>query len=260
MPDTPSIIRVVDLETTGFAPPAEVCEIGWCDLRSTVVDLAGSPMGWSVFSHPDRRYGARLVRTERPIPPETSAIHHIIDADLTNPANLVETWPASGADRCRTIDGSPIPLFAAHNARMERQWLTPEMTGSARWICTYKAALRLWPDAPSHSNQALRYWRRLPVDREIADRAHRAGPDAYVTAHLLADMLGEPDVTVDRLVAWTEEPALLAKCNMGSWRGRRWSEIDEPSFLEWVLRRDFDEDTLFTARFYLDRMMEAVNG
>lgn len=27
-----------------------------------------------------------------------------------------------------------------------------------------------------------------------------------------------------------------------------------------VCRRDFDEDTLFTARHYLDRMMEAVNG
>ena len=30
-----SIIRVVDLETTGKAPPAEVCEIGYCDLDAT---------------------------------------------------------------------------------------------------------------------------------------------------------------------------------------------------------------------------------
>lgn len=258
MTDPTTIIRVVDLETTGFAPPAEICEIGWSDLVGLHPDLIGQPTDWSAATPDEVRYISRLVRTDCPIPPETSAIHHIVDEDLMGPH--VAEWPRIGCEVATLFDGRPIPIFAAHNARMERQWLTPEVIGDARWICTYKAALRLWPDAPSHSNQALRYWRRLPVDREIADRAHRAGPDAYVTAALLADIFAQPDVTIDRLVAWTEEPALLAKCRMGSWRGRRWSEIDEPSFLEWVLRRDFDEDTLFTARFYLDRMMEAING
>jgi len=251
---TPSIIRVVDLETTGFAPPAEVCEIGWTDLLPAARDLTGAPIDWAPASVGGRLFTASLVRTTRPIPPETSAIHHIVDEDLAGRGAC--EWPAALREVMSPFGDRRRPIFAAHNARMERQWITPEATGEVRWICTYKAALRLWPEAPSHSNQALRYWRNLPVDRAVADTAHRAGPDAYVTAHLLSHMLAEPDVTVEKLVAWTEEPALLAKCRMGSWRGRRWSEIDEPGFLEWVLRRDFDEDTLFTARFHLDRLLE----
>ena len=44
--------------------------------------------------------------------------------------------------------------IAAHNADFETKFFEPMLPV----ICTYKAALRVWPDAPSHSNGALRYW------------------------------------------------------------------------------------------------------
>jgi hypothetical protein len=28
-----TVVRVIDFETTGMEPPAEVCEVGICDLR-----------------------------------------------------------------------------------------------------------------------------------------------------------------------------------------------------------------------------------
>ena len=50
--------------------------------------------------------------------------------------------------------------LAAHRASFEQRHCTPDLTGSADWVCTWKCALRLWPDLPRFSNQMLRYLRR----------------------------------------------------------------------------------------------------
>lgn len=241
-------IRVIDLETTGFAPPAEPIEIGWCDVYATRGDLAGAPCGWKVDRH-----GQYLIRPVRPIPPETSAIHHLTAEDF-GPDAIVHDWERDGRQVARPTLDQPMELYAAHNARFERQFIGTDWTEGAPWICTWKCALRLWPEAPSHSNQTLRYWRGLPVDRRIADKAHRAGPDAYVTAHLLRDMLDQPGVTLSQLIAWSDEPALLARCGINPYRGTPWREIGDPSWLRWVLARDFNEEVLFTARRRLDEL------
>ena len=85
-------------------------------------------------------------------------------------------------------------------------------------ICTYKAALRLWPEAPGHGNQVLRYWLRpKDLDPVIASPPHRALPDAYVTAFILRELLEL--ATVEELIAWTGEPALLPRVTFGQYRG-----------------------------------------
>lgn len=246
------LIRVVDLETTGFMPPAaEPIEIGWVNLRSTNRDLAGGPAGLDI-----NLPSSALIRPNRPIPPETSAIHHLTDEDFGPEANP-QGWGDMMSRVCRPAHPK-VDYFAAHNAAFERQFITDQETRNGAWICTWKCALRLWPEAPAHSNQALRYWRGLKVDRDIANQTHRAGPDAYVTAHLLRDMIEEPDVTLAQLVAWSAEPALLARCQIGRWRGTPWREIDDPSFLRWLLDRDFSEEVHFTARYHLDRLNNAA--
>lgn len=246
------LIRVVDLETTGFAPPAaEPIEIGWVNLRSMQRDLSGAPAGWDI-----NLPLSRLVLHSGPIPPETSAIHHLTAEDFGPEANPLG-WGEMMSWVCRPAHPK-VDYFAAHNAAFERQFITDKETRDRPWICTWKCALRLWPEAPAHSNQALRYWRGLKVDRDIANQTHRAGPDAYVTAHLLRDMLEEPGVTLPQLVAWSAEPALLARCQIGRWRGTPWREIDDPSFLRWLLDRDFSEEVHFTARYHLDRLSNAA--
>ena len=47
--------------------------------------------------------------------------------------------------------------------------------------------------------------------------AHRAGPDAYVTAHHLRDMLAE--ASVEQLLVWSQEPGLLPRVPAGPSRG-----------------------------------------
>jgi exodeoxyribonuclease X len=237
------LIRVIDLETTGIDPAEHgVCEIGFADLISTpdLMLSATSVLSWEVHYHESLQ---RLVDPMRPIPPETSAVHHIIDEDVIGQT----PWNEVALDVCQP---GIIEAFAAHSAKFERGWLD-DFTGARPWICTYKCALRLWPDAPSHSNQALRYHRRPEgLDRAVANVAHRAGPDAYVTAFHLRDMLAL--APIEDLIAWSAQPALQIRCHIGKWRGRLWREVDF-GFLEWVSQRDFDEDVIFTVRHEMER-------
>jgi exodeoxyribonuclease X len=225
-------LRVIDLETTGdsFANGG-VVEVGWQDLT---LNGDGS---WGLNGGP----GARLVQPGFPISAMTSAVHHIVDEDVAG----APAWAEIASDVLR---GEAVVALAAHRAAFEKRWCLPRLTGRARWICTYKCALRLWPEAPSHSNQGLRYWRRpIGLDRATGLPAHRAGPDAYVTAHHLRDMLAL--ATVSELLAWSEQPALLVRVPTGALRGRRWDELDKVQ-LDRVLSGEWgqNQDMLFTAR------------
>lgn len=246
-----SIIRIVDLETTGFAPPEHApVEIAWCDLVSGRNDPAGAPPQVCVMVPVCSHF---MVDPGRPIPPDSSAIHHIIDEDVRGAI----PWPVAIEQLTATL--TPIRAFAAHNERFERQWITDEIAGGPPWICTWKCALRAWPEAPGHSNQTLRYWRRpIGLDRDLAMPAHRAAPDAYVTAFLLRDLL---DVaSLETLIQWSGEPALLPRVPFGrETRGMRWTEVDD-GFLDWVLDRNFDEDVMFTARHEIERRAAAADA
>lgn len=222
-----STVRVVDLETTGSRPPAHaVCEIGWQD-----VTLGGD--GWQVTES----RGSRLVDPGRPIPAVTQAIHHIIDEDVV------------GAPRWGDIAPTVLrvhAVLAAHRASFEQRFCTPALSGGARWICTWKCALRLWPDSPSFSNQVLRYWRKpVGLDRDLGLPVHRALPDAYVTAHHLRDMLSE--ASVEQLLEWSDVPGLLPRVPAGPERGKAWAMLDDA--LLRVFATDRDEDVRYSAQF-----------
>lgn len=238
------LIRVCDLETTGLVPPdAAPCEVAWCDL----LILEGGEISIAHNSAAET-----LCNPSRPIPPELSAIHHITDDDVAGKP----FWPAALAACAQRDSGMLRPtLFAAHNAKFERQWFTDEVTGGVEWICTYKCALRVWPDAPSHGNQALRYWLKPEgLSREIASVAHRAFPDAYVTAFILRELLRHH--TPADLVIISAEPALLPRVNFGKHRGSSWRDVPL-DYLQWLTRQDMDEDTLFTAGHEIERRREA---
>lgn len=244
------VITVVDLETTGFdAPEHQPIEIGWCRLAAPN-DLLGEP-DWSQADLLEDGYHAALVNPGRPIPPEASAVHHLIACDLVD----AEPWRTG---LIRWIGGIRRPVaFAAHSAKMERQWCTPELVGEAPWICTWKCALRAWPDAPGHGNQVLRYWLRPEgLDRALATPAHRAGPDAYVTAFLLRELLRLHPLAT--LLQWSAEPAVLIRVPFGKRpeeggnRGLRWTEVDD-GFLRWTAARDFSDDILHTVTIEIGR-------
>lgn len=212
-----TIIRVVDFETTGTEPPAEVCEVGICDVHLEDRRIE-APTSWLC--------GVKAM------PPEVRAIHHIAlsDCDGKPPFNSAALLQ----------DG--ISAIAAHNAAFETKFFQSPIPV----ICTWKSALRAWPKAPGHSNGVLRYWLEdqclVSLDPATAQPPHRAAPDAYVTAHLLLALFGT-GLTGREMVAWTKEPPALPTCPLGKFRGKPWSEV-EAGFLGWMLRQPTMEDDL----------------
>lgn len=229
-------LRVIDLETTGTEPPAaEIIEFGRVDV---VIDPAGTRVGTPQ---------AWLYRPLRGIPPETMAVHHITEADFRpdTPVCTMEYLHAA-------VWSGPAPAaLVAHSCAFERQFVTEATTGPIPWICTYKVAMHVWPDAPRHSNQVLRYWRNLSLDNALAMPPHRAGPDAWVTAHLLADLA--QFASFEQMIAWTKEPRPMPKLTFGKHRGQSWAQVPT-DYLQWMQRQtDMDADTVWHAQQELCR-------
>ena len=116
-----------------------------------------------------------------------------------------------------------VAALAAHRAQFEQRYCQAEpRRRRGLEYAPGKCALRLWPHLPRFSNQMLRYLRK-PADlvHERGLPAHRAGSDAYVTAHHLRDMLNE--VSMERLLEWSREPGLLPRVpaadQLGAGRG-----------------------------------------
>lgn len=241
------LIRCIDFETTGIPndeDPHAVCEIGWCDVRVDVDEDAGIA-GVVSLGRPQ----TILTNPGRPMPVEARAVHHISDADILGAPSPDVAFLRLGQPRA--------DYLAAHNADFERKFYG---NGSIPWLCTYKAALRLWPDAPSHSLQVLRYWLGLEVDFETAMPPHRAGPDAYVGAALLFRVVQTAwagGVDIPTLARWSSGPALLPRVTFGKHRGKRWEEVPT-DYLEWMVgQKDMDSDAKANARHHLKQRTTA---
>lgn len=253
---TEHCLRVIDLETVGFLaeqdeaiqkdPARGIVEVGWTDVLVNVGEKGIK--GVEV----DSGFGAVLYRPPGGIPPEASAIHHLLDRDVAGaePASkgalalLANSPPWRGPEK-------PLALVA-HNAAFEQEWLTPYLPADLKWICTMKVAAQLFPDFKSHGNQALKYKLGIDLPEALCHPPHRAGPDAFVTAHILARMLTE--TSVSQMVLWTRMPRLMTKCPIGDqWRGKPWAEVDA-GFLRWMIDKPIDDkDAIHWAREELER-------
>lgn len=227
-----TLLRSIDLETTGIPSaddPQAIVEVGWCDIdmRDGANPSIGDPM--SVMCNPGRK-----------ITHEAMAVHHITD-------EMVE-FCADSTSALSRPPGNP-DYFVAHNADYERQFIK---TGIP-FICTYKVAVRLWPDAAHHNLQFLRYHLGLRVDNAMALPAHRAGPDAYVGAALMARILSDSShPSIDDMVRWSNGPALLPRLPFGKHKGEKWENVPI-DYLEWIVRSDLDRDMKANAKLHLSK-------
>lgn len=226
-------VRLIDFETTGISSETEthaLVEIGHCDLVQSV-------SGWRVEAPV-----SALCNPGRPIPIEAMAVHHIRDADVAG---------APSPDRVLLTLSEGATHFCAHNIDFERKFYAGGVTP---WICSYKSALRVWPDAPIHSNQALRYFLDVDAhddfDAALAMPPHRAGPDAYVSAFILRELIDQ--APIEDLIRWSSGPALLVRVGFGMHFGKRWSEVPI-GYLDWIVNKsDMDDrDVRATAKHYL---------
>lgn len=228
-----TLIRVIDTETTGIEDPAEMVEIGWTDVRLF-------PDGWAVESGPH----SLLVNPGMPISFPAMAVHHITDADCA----------ARGYDpdfiRADIVKG--VDILCAHNWKFDSRFIRSMLPA----ICTFKVARTIWPDLQGHGNGSIRYERKLCLGDERTQPSHRAGPDTWVTAHILLDLLQV--MSVERMIGITANPVLLTKIGFGKHEGKRFSELPW-DYLDWIVNKSNmpsepdKEDVVHTARMELER-------
>lgn len=219
----------IDTETTGLTPEDKIVEVGFCYVSYDGV--IETPGGIAIVGLP----GSAITNPHRPIDVCATACHHITDEMAATGEDVDEILAIAlgGAD-----------IVVAQNNRFEQQFIKTDKP----WIDTYRVALFHASRAPAHSLQVLRYWLKLAVDPALAFPPHRAAPDAYVTAALLARMLAK--ISIAEMIDISSCPALLPKFRFGKHADLPLPEVPK-SYLQWILTQDFDEDTKYTANHYL---------
>lgn len=237
---------VVDTETTGFHEEGgQLVEIAAISRRED-----GSLGEFQTYVNPGV-----------PIPPVARAVHHISDADVAGAPS-----PTQAQEDCSISMGAETGevVWVAHNMAFDQQFL-PIALGEDPRICTYRCALHLWPDAPAHSNQCLRYWLGLDESGELqlpeGLHPHRALYDILVTEGILRAMLrllctGQDgvaqrteDEALQELIRLSTAPVVLTKARFGKHAGKLWSDIVriDRGWCDWYLKlEDGDADVRHT--------------
>ena len=220
-----TVVHVLDVETTGLKP-----EEGDLAVEVAAVLIAVKTDGDVIV----QKQGARssFVNPHRPIPPQASGVHHIIDTDVLEAPDLDAALDLT----LRPFGLDAVDICAAHNSNFDRSFL-PALA-DRQWIDTCQCAKHIWPDAPNFKNQTLRYWLNLDLPR---NGAHRALEDATVTAHILARMLSER--TVNELLELSGKPVLLEKVSFGKHYGKQWNQVPA-DYLNWIWREMAGRETL----------------
>ena len=226
-----TLIRVIDTETTGIEDPCEMVELGWTDIRLF-------PEGWAVERGPE----SVLVNPGMPISFPAMSIHHISNEMVRQ---------AADPDDLRKEIVKGVDYLCAHNAAFDSRFIRGH---SVPWLCTFKGARTAWPEMQSHGNGSIRYERGLLLDDKRSEPSHRAGPDTWVTAHILLDLLKiyEPET----LAEISRNPVLQITCWLKAHRGKRWSEVPS-NYLDWIVNKSemrndpASEDVVFTAKYHL---------
>ncbi len=231
MADPFTLIRVVDTETTGIDDPCEMVEIGWTDVRLF-------PTGWEIESGPH----SELVNPGMPITFPAMAVHHITDAEAATGVSPDEARQIiAGAD-----------FLSSHSWAFDSRFIKSQ--GPA--ICTFKCARTAWPELQSHGNGSIRYERGLCLGDPRTQPSHRAGPDTWVTAHILLDLL--KIFSLDEMVEISRNPVLMLKIGFGKHFGMKFSELPW-DYLDFIVNKSgmkddpTKEDVVHTARVELQK-------
>ena len=213
---------VCDTETTGTDPAQhELLEVAAVAVR----DWRNAGM----FSE--------LVRPERGIPSEASAVHGLTIADVRN----ADEAPYVRARLERFMARFENPVFVAFNAEFDDAFLKIEGVPK---LCAMRLAKHLFKGLSSYSNANLRYARDLDVDT-LGIPTHRALADAIITAALLKDELSCSEFestgidTIEDLIALAESPAELTAWDFGQYRGEPIG-VAPRSYIDWCLNKHKD--------------------
>jgi len=236
------------------------------DLETTGTDRASDRIleFGAVILQPDgtRRTHALRIHPGRPIPPESTRVHHIRDEDVAGcppfaavAHELLALFEGADIGGYNVLDFD-LPLLAAEFARCKLAFPPPGAQVIDSKVIYFLRERRTLADAV-----------RFYCGRELQD-AHAALADAQASADvLLAQVAHYPDLprTPEGLAAFCSTPPAgyvdrgrkfawrngVAVCDFGTkHRGRPLQDIvaTDASFLNWILGADFPEHTKLVVR------------
>lgn len=204
------MIIIADTETTGVGPDDHICELAFLEVDMDLNIL-------SEFQ--------TLIRPPVPISPQASAASHITNAMVADAPTLEEA-----------IAGLPSRLFSdisliGHNAQFDARFLKRIMH-ITEVLCTLKGARMVYPDAPDHKLQTLRYWLELEAEAGQEITAHRAMSDVLITRLLLMRMTDNISEFYHRILEHEAKPITVMP--FGKHKGKLISDLPR-NYVAWAL-------------------------
>lgn len=187
-----------------------------------------------------------LIEPEKPISPESMAIHHISDAMVKGKPKITEILPALFEFVGKAvIVGHGISLDLAFLTASAARHGIPCAISARPSIDTLRLA-RLYGESPTNSLETLRQHFNI-----AAEGAHRAMNDVIVNIEVFK-YLATKFKTTEQLLERLQRPILLRAMPLGKHKGRAFSEIPV-EYLQWAAHKDFDQDLLFSIRTELKK-------
>src|SRR5262245_7356266 len=215
---------VLDTETSDLDPArgATILEIAWNILTPT-------EHGWEKIDSFES-----YIHYLGPISPHAQAVHHI------RSDQLMDGIPRDKAIQILLENVQPDTYFIAHNVEFDSKFL-PEIRNP--WICTLRAARQIWPNAPGHSNQVLRYW--LGIQFDLPGRfPHQAIYDVGTTTGILLKMLETH--SPEELYKLSNSPVKLRRLRFGKYRDIDLQQVPR-DYLMWLSNQsNLDPDVRYT--------------
>tara|TARA_A200000113_G_scaffold196166_2_gene187063 strand:- start:1832 stop:2524 length:693 start_codon:yes stop_codon:yes gene_type:complete len=225
------ILRVIDFETTGIPDS---------DTNHSVVEYAYIDI--SAENKFIKQRSQSLVAPSTPMDIQALAVHHIKEKEALDNGL---SWCEAEAILLNKTDNQEI-VYVAHNAPFEQEFFNPEQV---KWIDTYKVALVLYPEAPGHSNQVLKYFLGIE-DQPKHHPPHRALPDCEVTTEILLRMSQE--MSFNEMIKVSKEPPFLTKISFGKHKGEKFEDIPK-DYLQWLVNQsDMDAGVIAAAHRHLN--------
>ncbi|CUI16328.1 DNA polymerase III, epsilon chain [Candidatus Protochlamydia naegleriophila] len=176
----------------------------------------------------NRRF-ERFVNPGFPIPPESTAIHHITDEMVADAPSFAQI----GLEFAEFCEGEVVLIahnndnFDYHFLRLEYERNQLSMPTHWKFLDTLKWARRYRSDLPRHTLQFLR-----EIYGVAANNAHRALDDVIVLHQVFSYMID--DLEIDEVYSLLNRPRLIQHMPFGKHQGQPLSQIPR-NYIQWLV-------------------------